>query len=70
MKYHKKKQFGVITYINDDGKLHREDGPAYIAPMDGWGTIDIQYWIEGTRVTEEEFNKYQLKKKLEEMIYD
>ena len=50
-------------YLND--QLHREDGPA-IEWVNG-----TQYWyLNDRQLTEEEFKKHQLKKKLEEMIYD
>jgi hypothetical protein len=45
-------EYGTIRWYNEDGQLHREDGPA-LECADG----DKSWWINGQRLTEEEFNR-------------
>ena len=54
---------GVKVWSNSDYMVHREDGPAMIFP-DG-----VQCWyIHGVRYSEEEFNKWRLKKNLVSLL--
>jgi hypothetical protein len=39
-------KWGTIVYHNENGKLHREDGPAVI-----WSNGTVEYWKNGKQVT-------------------
>ena len=41
-----------IRWYNEEGQLHREDGPAYEG-----ASGSKEWWLNGRRLTEEEFNK-------------
>ena len=45
-------EYGTIRCYNEDGQLHREDGPAV-----EWANGDKSWYLNGQRLTEEEFNK-------------
>jgi len=47
-----------------DGKLHRLDGPAVHNKQLGFK----EYWIEGQRIEEEDFEQLAREKKLEEFL--
>lgn len=47
-------------YWYKQGELHKEDGPAY---EDAWG--NKKWYLHGVQYTENDFNKYLKKKRLE-----
>jgi hypothetical protein len=48
-----------VEYYNEDGKLHREDGPAA-----EYGDGTKEWWINGKRHREAEFNNQTATKEL------
>jgi hypothetical protein len=54
---------GTIRYNNEKGELHREDGPAVEQP-DG----DKAWCLNDKRYTEQEFNDFLLKKRLQRIL--
>ena len=48
-----------------NGERHREDGPA-VEVVNGYNT----WWVNGKMLTEEEFNKWRLKKNLKELLQE
>lgn len=67
--HHRDNNLPAIEYADGDkvwyvhGKLHRENGPAYESEEEG-----NEWWIENIQYSEEEFNNYLEKKKLNESL--
>jgi hypothetical protein len=53
----------IIEWRNENGLLHREDGPA-IEYLNG----DKEWYLNGMEHTEQEFNNFFLKKRLKRIL--
>jgi hypothetical protein len=59
-----KKEFpDRIVYLNENGQLHREDGPAV-----EYSHGDKYWWLNGEYYTEEEFHQELIKLKLKRLV--
>ena len=56
-------EYGNIGYYNEQGQLHREDGPA-IEWADGYK----DWYLNDKRYSEQEFNDFLLKKRLQRIM--
>ena len=55
--------YGNKSWYNENGELHREDGPAL-----EYSNGTKEWWIKGVRLTEEEFQKYQKEQQLKKSL--
>ena len=79
-------EYGTIRYRNEQGQLHREDGPAveyadgdkfwYLngllhredGPAREWADGHKVWWINDIEYSEQEFNDYILRKRLQRIM--
>ena len=78
--------YGTVRYYNEQGQLHREDGPARVyadgtkswyingkrhredGPAVEWSDGDKEWYLNEQQITEQEFNEYILKKRLQKIL--
>ena len=63
-----------ITWYNDQEQMHREDGPAIIYPVTGCNAKGVEWWLNDTSYTFDEWcialNKPDSEKMLLKLQYD